>query len=66
MQILNMALFYILFLEFAYYFAYCKIYMQNNMYNMQNNHMQKNLNSAMFRFCIFCILQYAQYAEYVK
>jgi len=63
MQNLNMALFYILFLEFAYYFAYCGIYMQNNMYNMQNN-MQKN--SAMFRFCIFCILQYAQYAEYVK
>ncbi len=63
MQNLNIALFYILILEFADYFAYCKIYMHNNMYNMQNN-MQKN--RAMFRFCIFCILQYAKYAEYVK
>ena len=65
MQNLNSALFHILILEFAYYFAYWRIYMQNNMYNMQTwNNMQKN--SAMFRFCIFCILQYAQYAEYVK
>ncbi len=77
MQNLNIALFYILFLELAYYFAYCKICMQNNMYNMQNN-MQKN--SAMFRFCIFQysnmqnmqnmsnnMLQYAkQYAKYAK
>jgi hypothetical protein len=63
MQNLNIALFYILILEFAYYFAHCEIYMQNNKYNMQNN-MQKN--SAMFKFCIFCIFQYAKYAEYVK
>jgi hypothetical protein len=63
MQNLNSALFYILDLEFACYFADWRIYIQNNMYNMQNN-MQKN--SALFRFCIFCILKYAQYAEYVK
>jgi hypothetical protein len=62
MQNLNRdsALFYILILEFAYYFAYCSIYMQNNMYNMHNN-MQNN--SALFRFCIFCIFCILQYAK---
>ena len=62
---MNPALFCILILGFAYYFAYhdCNIYMQNNMHNMQNN---MQINSAGFIFCIFCILQYAEYAEYVK
>ncbi len=63
MQNLNPALFCILILGFAYYYAYWCIYMQNNMQNMLHN---MQINSAGFRFCIFCILQYAKYAEYVK
>jgi hypothetical protein len=60
MQNMNPALFCILILGFAYFFAYWCIYMQKNMLN----NMQKN--SAGFIFCIFFILQYAEYAEYVK
>ena len=67
MQNMNPALFCILILGFAYYFAYCNIYMQNNMHNMLNN---MQINSAGFIFDIFCILRYAeyakQYAQYAK
>ena len=63
MQNMNPALFCILILGFAYYFAYCNIYMQSNMHNMQNT--MRN-NSAGFIFSIFCILKYAEYAEYAK
>ncbi len=41
MQNMNPALFCILILGFAYFLAYCCIYKQNNMHNMQNN-MQEN------------------------
>ncbi len=63
MQNMNPALFCILILGFAHYFACWCIYMQNDMQNMPNN-MQKN--SAGFIFCIFCILQHSKHAEYVK